>query len=148
MWNSLRHKARVARGLSFTDWLAFAEAWRALLVFYFALRWISYARLSAGRDSRLENSSALMEARRLHRFIGWAARLHLLPMTCLVQSLALRWMLARRGIAAQLKIGAAKDPRGFRAHAWLEVNEEKVGESQDVEGIFRVLRGTSPQNTS
>ena len=87
-------------------------------------------------------------ARRLHRLVGWAARLHFLPMACLVQSLALQWMLARRGIFSQLQIGAAKDARGFRAHAWLEVDGEKVGESQDVDGIFRILRGASPPGTS
>ncbi len=145
MWNRILHRLRLARGLSFSDWFSLIEAWWALVVFYFALRLMSLERLSAARDSKLENAPALTEARRLHRLVGWAARLHLLPMTCLVQSLTLRWMLMRRGIASRLRIGASKDLRGFRAHAWLEMDGEKIGESEDVDGIFRVLtRRTLP----
>ena len=149
MWKSFQRKARRARELSFADWLALTEAWFALFAFYFAVRWMSYARLSAAPNIEPNPSAALADARRLQRLVGWAARAHLLPMTCLVQSLSLRGMLARRGIGSALRIGAAKDPRGFHAHAWLEVDGEKVGESEDVEGLFHVLRGgTSPPTTS
>lgn len=146
MLNRILHRLRLARGLSFSDWLSLLEAWWALVVFYFALRWMSLERLSQLDFFNLkETRESLADARRLHRLVGWAARLHLLPMTCLVQSLTLRWMLTRRGIASRLKIGASKDLRGFRAHAWLEMDEEKIGESQDVDGIFRVLtRSTLP----
>ena len=62
-------------------------------------------------------------------------------MTCLAQSLALRWMLNRRGIASELKIGATKVSSALRVHAWLEISGEKIGESEDVDGIFRALAG-------
>jgi hypothetical protein len=39
---------------------------------------------------------------------------------CLEQSLALCWLLHRRGIAAELRIGARKDAGRFEAHAWVE----------------------------
>jgi len=39
---------------------------------------------------------------------------------CLVQSLAGQFMLARRGYASQLHIGAAREDGEFKAHAWVE----------------------------
>ena len=43
--------------------------------------------------------------------------------TCLTQALAARKMLSRVGQSCSLKIGVEKDARrGFRAHAWIEVD--------------------------
>src|SRR3954466_8292588 len=42
------------------------------------------------------------ELARLHRAVACAARNHLYPMRCLPQSLALAWLLARRGLAVEL----------------------------------------------
>ena len=142
MWNRFLHKLRLAHGLSFSDWLGLVEAWWALSVFYLALRGMSYERLGQSARSGLTAASEpLPAARRLHRLVGWALHMHLLSMTCLAQSLALRWMLNRRGISSQLKVGAAKVSGTFHAHAWLEMDGEKIGESEDVEGIFRALAG-------
>ncbi len=142
MWNRFLYRLRLVRDFSFLDWLSLLEAWGALAVFFVGLRWMSYERLESSGHSGLEEMEEQLQiARQLHRFVGLASHLHLLPMTCLVQSLALRWMLRRRGIASQLKIGATKVSGALRAHAWLEINGEKIGESQDVDGIFRVLAG-------
>lgn len=45
-----------------------------------------------------------------------------LPFTanCLEQSLVLLWLLRKRGIAAELRIGARKEANRFEAHAWVE----------------------------
>ena len=40
-------------------------------------------------------------------------------MTCLRQSLALQWMLHRRGIPSKLLLGVNSSAQ-FEAHAWLE----------------------------
>jgi hypothetical protein len=39
---------------------------------------------------------------------------------CLEQSLVLLWLLRRRGIPAELRIGARKEANRFQAHAWVE----------------------------
>jgi hypothetical protein len=57
--------------------------------------------------------------------IAWAIRAagRYLPggQNCLAQALAGQALLARRGIATQLRIGVAKDAAGrFTAHAWVE----------------------------
>ena len=40
--------------------------------------------------------------------------------TCLPKSLALAWMLRRRGVSAAVRIGV-RTAGGFEAHAWVEV---------------------------
>jgi hypothetical protein len=49
---------------------------------------------------------------------------------CLEQSLALCLLLRRRGVAAELRLGA--QPRPFYAHAWVEVNGVPVAEQGDL----------------
>lgn len=79
------------------------------------------ARLRSYRPvpSRPSDATSREEARRL----GWAVVrvLGLLPgdTRCLRRSLVLLQLLARRGIANRLVIGARTDPE-FLAHAWVE----------------------------
>ena len=140
---SLKDKLLIARQLSLCDWLTLAEAWWTLLGFYLALHWVSYERLEPSQ--RLTSAEAadpartLEVARRLQRLVELAARLHLLSMTCLVRAFTLRRMLHGRGIAAQLRIGAYKSLAEIRAHAWVEVEGQAIGEAEEVTDRFRVL---------
>ena len=148
MWNRFLHRLRLARQLSLLDWLALAEAWWALLFFHWRLRWESFDRLAQTtvpgvKDTGLCHyepgvviSLRLAVAQRLHRLVGWASHLHLLKMTCLPQSLALRWMLNRRGITSDLKIGAMKTSIGIHAHAWVEIEGEVIGDKVGAEKGF------------
>ena len=63
------------------------------------------------------------------RMVAAAARHSPFPSTCLERSLALWWLLARRGVAAQLRIGVRKTGEKFEAHAWVEYDGVAVGES-------------------
>ena len=143
MWKSLKHKASLARQLTVREWLALIEAWWGLLYFHLALRRMSYERLNSSirvtPGERSGQSGGVEVAERMHRLVGWAARLHILPMTCLMRAFALRWMLARRGIPAQIRIGASKSAAELHAHAWLEVEGQAVGEAEDVGDRFSVL---------
>lgn len=71
------------------------------------------------------DADTLEEARRL----GWAVSktLALLPgdTRCLIQSLVLTRLLARRGISAKLVIGARSGP-DFLGHAWVEHDGDPV----------------------
>jgi transglutaminase superfamily protein len=49
-----------------------------------------------------------------------AARNLFFDTNCLEQSLVLWWLLQKRGVAADLLIGARKDANRFEAHAWVE----------------------------
>jgi hypothetical protein len=50
---------------------------------------------------------------------------------CLQQSLTLWWLLQRRGIAAELRIGARKDAGRFEAHAWVESSGVVLNETSE-----------------
>ena len=62
------------------------------------------------------------------RMVLAAARNSPIPSTCLERSLSLWWMLARQGIATQLRIGVRKDDEKFAAHAWVERNGVAIGQ--------------------
>jgi hypothetical protein len=49
-------------------------------------------------------------------------------------------MLGARNIPAQIRIGAQKSPGMLRAHAWVEVNQQPVGEADDITARFNILR--------
>ena len=95
-----------------------------------ALRRSPIADVVAGLRSRSpapgpSSAAALQEARSL----GWAVARMLAHVPgdtrCLVRSLVLTRLLARRGISAKLVIGARPAP-DFLAHAWVEHDGEPV----------------------
>lgn len=68
---------------------------------------------------------ALEEARRLGRAVGRTLALVPGDTRCLVRSLVLTRLLARRGLSAKLVIGARASP-DFLAHAWIEYDGQPV----------------------
>lgn len=75
--------------------------------------------LRAAGDNSLDRESALIVGRRLQRPV--VRTLSALPTDsrCLMRSLVLLGMMARRGAQCELSIGAQTD-KGFAAHAWVE----------------------------
>lgn len=53
---------------------------------------------------------------------------------CLEQSLALTWLLRRRGVPAELRVGV--QPRPFYAHAWVEVDGRALNEPSDLPRVL------------
>ena len=68
----------------------------------------------------------------LARMVAAAARQAVVPGKCLEQSLALWWMLRRRGIPAQLRIGVRKARDQFEGHAWVELRGEVLNDSLEL----------------
>lgn len=52
--------------------------------------------------------------------------------TCLRQSISLWWMLMRRGIGSEIKIGIQRTDTGIEAHAWVERDGRVLNDSQDI----------------
>ena len=65
------------------------------------------------------------------RMVLAASRRSPIPSTCLERSFTLWWLLARQGIATQLRIGVRKDGEKFAAHAWVEHEGVSIGEPED-----------------
>lgn len=88
-----------------------------------ALRSAPIAEVVAGLRSAFPDVSPTVNTLKEARQLGHAVRqtLPFIPgdTRCLARSLVLTRLLARRGIAAKLVIGARTDPE-FLAHAWVE----------------------------
>lgn len=114
-----------------------------LLFFQITLRIFSYEKIvnvkrlvnAGGRDQ----ADAVKTADHLFRLLGYASKLHILGMTCLHRSLALAWMLKRRGVPSEIQIGVRESQGLFRAHAWVEVQGHRVGEPEEIASPFRIL---------
>ena len=84
-------------------------------------------------------------ARAYRKRVTWAvnavSRRLLGKKPCLVQALAARWLLARRGIAVDFRIGVTlDDSKSLLAHAWLEQNGVVIIGGADSPSTYRALK--------
>ena len=81
----------------------------------------------------------LLHARHISRAVAIAGNHGLFKVNCLKQSLLLWWLLARRGIPTELKLGTQKLPQEtFSAHAWVEYKGNVLGDSSEFQHQFLV----------
>jgi hypothetical protein len=67
-------------------------------------------------------------AERIARLVAIAAHRGPYRATCLRQSLSLCWLLLRRGIPAEIRIGVRKEGGELQAHAWVEYPGSTLGQ--------------------
>ncbi len=74
------------------------------------------------RDFALDRDaeSTAVDVASMARIVGLATRAMPASSTCLHRSLTLWWLLARRGITSELRLGVRKDHSRMQAHAWVE----------------------------
>ena len=82
-------------------------------------------RSDASPPALVHGPQGFAEARRLGWIVGRTLKFVPGDTRCLARSLVLTRLLARRGIAAKLVIGARADPE-FLAHAWVECDGRPV----------------------
>lgn len=110
-----------------------------ITVAYLRVRWLMRRRdlrgaLTVARDVTVHGRRCGLEfAGRLGSIVD--ARLRLLPgdTRCLVRSLVLVKLLARRGHAAKLIIGVRTEP-AFGAHAWVELDGRSLLQPMEASG--------------
>jgi Transglutaminase-like superfamily len=93
--------------------------WRA------ALAWLTQGTAAPGSAGRAE----IELARTVARWAAAAARHLPFSANCLDRSMTLWWLLRRRGIAADLRIGGRKENGRFEAHAWVELGGEALDDA-------------------
>ena len=108
-------------------WVVGFRRWQALLT---RLAPIGYVR--ASRDG----AALIREGRQLARLVDVAARHGLYSATCLPRSLALWWLLRRRGIDSYVCIGVRKEVDRIEAHAWVELQGCALNDDTDVRVRF------------
>jgi len=111
----------------------------ALRVALWTMPFRAVRKLWAGRAATSANLEA-MPVKRLSWAVQAAAR-RIPAASCLTQALALQYLLARAGHAAELHIGVAKDPvRGFQSHAWVEYRGQiLLGDNGELEHYSPIL---------
>lgn len=68
--------------------------------------------------------------------------------TCLEKSLAIWYLLRRRGVASQLRIGARYIGSKFEAHAWVEYNGSAINEPDNLHRHYATFDTAFPVATS
>jgi hypothetical protein len=112
-----------------------------ILVVYVRMRWLLFRRglpatVAALRGSEVTatdpDEQRLLKVRGVRFANGVVRTLRLLPTDgrCLMRSLVLLAMLARRGIATRLVIGVSPAPT-FTAHAWIELDGQALLETDE-----------------
>ena len=122
MWKWIRRFStleRPARGL-------FLRASFVLPLISISLRWRGFCKTKASLQHFLslsngsQNPDTQSRAALTARMVRTAADHKIGNPACLQVSLALWWLLARQGIASELRVGIRKDGEKFEAHAWVE----------------------------
>jgi hypothetical protein len=86
--------------------------------------------ISAGEDN-------LSRAQLISRAVVIAGNHGVYRANCLKQALLLWWLLARRGILSELKLGTQKIPQDtFSAHAWVEYRGNVLIGESNIEDRF------------
>jgi len=102
------------------------------------------ARLAPVRNNPnlIAHSSGESLARTVARIVRAAAVHGPYKANCLQQSVTLWWLLRRKGLESDLRIGARTGPSGFEAHAWVEFGGLSLNESRDVHSRYTAFDGS------
>ena len=119
--------------------LTLLTAWAWLPLFWLGLRilglqhfqaWLLKTSARPARDLTLSDIQLLGEA------VNIAARHTPFPATCLTRSLLLGWLLRRRGVQSDLRIGVRLIQGALDAHAWVECDGLPVNDRPDMINQF------------
>ena len=117
----------------------FLTAIALLPLFWIGLRVLGLQRLQARLQRKpLRHPAALTpdELPRLGALVNSAAHHALGPANCLTRSLYLWWLLRRRGVDTQLRIGVRLSGGTLDAHAWVEHAGVPINDRPDVSANF------------
>ena len=133
------HKLQQFLALTAPDRRAFLAAMVLLPLFWISLRVVGLHRLQAWlqrKPVRVANALPTDELQRLGHLVNSATHHTLGPANCLTRSLYLWWLLRRKGIDSQLRIGVRLTGGVLDAHAWVEHAGIPINDRQDVSADF------------
>jgi hypothetical protein len=113
------------------------EASLCMPLFWLGVHVLGLARLQSLLRRRVaEVCLPPSEIQAMGELVNLAARRSPLPATCLTRSLLLTWLLQRRGVRAELRIGVRIADDGLQAHAWVECEGRPVNDKADIAKDF------------
>ncbi len=133
--------------LSWPERRVLLQAVLLLPLFAVGIRMLGLARLRAWvvcAPATSPVSRAAVEPARMGALINSAGANLPAPATCLTRSLLLDWMLRRRGVHSELRIGVRMTGGAFDAHAWVECDGRPVNDAPDVAQRFAAFDGPLP----
>lgn len=95
--------------------------------------------VSEGRDGPGTGEDGRERAVRIARVVDIGSRRGPCKGTCLQRSLALWFLLRRRGVESDLRIGVRRDPEDFAAHSWVELDGFVLNDHQEIGSRFAPL---------
>lgn len=134
----LTRNAACFLALSWPERRTLLAALALLPLFRVALRLVGLQRLQARLHRKAEpgNAASLDELKRTGALVNAAARRVLGADSCLTRSLYLWWLLRRRDVHCQLRIGVRMADGALAAHAWVEHAGVPVNDRADVSDHF------------
>ena len=139
-WNKLL-------SLSFSEVWFLVKAAVAVVGFDLAFRLISSKACLAlfERKAASDRKQNGVNPQRMAWFVKVADRYAPGKSSCLRQTAALAWLLRRRGIATNLRIGVARQEGKFTAHSWLESGEGELFGLSDTDKYAPLSSPTLPE---
>ncbi len=132
MWNWIRR----FRALERPAQRLFLRSSVVLPLISISLRWRGFRKTKASLQHFLsvpygsQNLAAQARANLTAQIVRAAAHHAIGDPACLEVSLALWWLLARQGIASDLRVGIRRDGETFEAHAWVECGGATLNEPE------------------
>jgi len=128
--------------------LTWQERWLLLQAFVFlslvtaGLHFMNFQRLHsllarfANAPLDVCGDAALQQASAISRLVQAAASRIPWKITCLVRSTALWYMLRRKGIGSEIRIGVNQLEGEFHAHAWVEIDGIVINDRDDIHSQY------------
>jgi hypothetical protein len=111
--------------------------------FGYCTKFLNLMMKSKNRDER---SLPMDQVRKVAYLVNVAAYNMPVRANCLQRSVVLWWILRREGIMSKVRFGARKESTGLTAHAWVELNETVLNDSDDIAQKYIPLTSTALMN--
>jgi hypothetical protein len=143
-WRGFWRLSANSRGVALVAAAALTATWVGLRLAGFqrwkvALVWLNPRNADAAATP---DPAPIETARNMARIQEAVSRHLIFHASCLEQSLVLWWLLGRRGIPAELRIGARKEAGRFEAHAWVELGSVVLNDSGEAHLHFAPFDGS------
>jgi len=143
-WRGFWRLSARSRGIALEAAAALVATWAGLRLIGFR-RWKALLVRLTPHPSQLKAPSEparIATAQEIACIQQSASRHLIFHASCLEQSLVLWWLLDRRGIPAELRIGARKEAGRFEAHAWIELGSVVLNDSGEAHLHFAPFEGS------
>jgi hypothetical protein len=133
---------RKLKSLSWSELMLLIQALLLLPLVAFGIKCFGFRRFYGSianlnrRKDKGQEREGIKSARAIAKLVEIASRHGLYKPNCLQKSLLLWWLLQRRSIESELRIGVRKKGEILEAHAWVEYQGCVLNDRSDVDQTF------------